>query len=116
LKLLPCSSPSCVGLGAQLPKSVAYPSGEPYLSVMYDGHYKCNRCGRMCTLGYEEFNALPDLRFDQLCALADSYQSIFLRHRLTADLVGAGLPLAHAEDMFRAGYRSSDEIHALSRS
>jgi hypothetical protein len=117
MKILPCST--CGFKGAMLPKSAAYPNGEPHLSGAYVGKYPCARCGRLQTLTMAEWNAIPDLTIEDFERLAGDPRDAkrykpALAALPTKDLEGAGFSKDQARDLFRAGFQGPD-LEALRR-
>lgn len=107
MRLLPCGTKSCSGLGALLPASKAYPRGEPYVSGSYVANVRCARCKRVTQLSVVDFNSLPNLTLEEIEALVPG--------RALKDIEGAGFNTQQAKDLFKAGLQDPVAIHALTR-
>lgn len=105
---MPCDSRSCVSLGALLPPSRAYPSGEPYVSSGYAPMYKCQRCKLVTHLSMARYNSVPELTLDD-------FKRLGMGNLPTVDLEGAGFVGETARDLFKAGLWDPNDLFRLDR-
>ena len=113
MKMLPCRH--CGPRGASLPKSAAYPAGEPHLTAANPGAYVCARCGRRSTLSTAEFNRLPDCTLEDFEGLSREFKAQQLKDLPTKDVEGAGFSREQARDLFRAGFHAVSELEKEAR-
>src|SRR5215510_11302931 len=109
--------PSCGPRGASLPRSAAYPEGEPYFTAAWPRVYQCanHKVKPQLKISLVEFNRLPELGLEDLDRLAKVYKVSRLADLATQDLEGAGFPKEHARDLFKAGLGTVADVEALSR-
>jgi hypothetical protein len=115
VKLLRCPSPQCATLGASLPKSFAFPQGEPAIVGRYVSEVHCARCGRRSRLSPGEYASLPELQHADFEAIAKAYRAPAVATMHIADFVGYGLQPHEAADVHDAGFRQVAELEALER-
>lgn len=116
MKLLPCAgSVDCLSLGAMLPMSLKFPHGEPALVGAYQPEMKCARCKRRNRYSTTDYARLPQLSPEDYVALARLYRAPQLASLHTRDFVGMGHTTEQAVDLYRAGFRSTNELHAVDR-
>jgi hypothetical protein len=100
-KHLPC--PTCGPRGASLPRSTAYPEGEPYYTASWTPGYQCAKCRSQLKITLIEFNRLPELGLEDFERLSKVYKVARLADLATKDLEGAGFKKEEAKDLFRKG-------------
>lgn len=110
---LPC--PKCGPLGAMLPKSSAYPNGEPYIAGQYVKEYDCARCGRHISLSPAEYNGLPKLSIQDFERLAEQCGNKTVKALPTRELEGLGFRKGQAADLFNAGLKTHEDVSAEER-